>query len=80
MLARIPERELDAMLEGCGWRPITVTAGFDGEPTQAVHGQFAAALDDALDDIAAIQSTARGSANGRGRPTWPMLVLRSPKG
>jgi len=80
VLARIPERELDSMLEGCGWRPINVTAGFDGEPAEAVHTRFAAALDEALDDIAAIQNTARGRANGRGRPAWPMLVLRSPKG
>jgi xylulose-5-phosphate/fructose-6-phosphate phosphoketolase len=80
VLARIPEHELDAMLEGYGWRPITVTAGFDGEPMEAVHTRFAAALDDALNDIAAIQSTARSNGNGSGRPTWPMLVLRSPKG
>ena len=68
------------MLEGYGWRPINVTVGFDGEPAEDVHPRFAAALDDALDDIAAIQSAARGSGNGHGRPAWPMLVLRSPKG
>ena len=80
VLARIPEHELDAMLEGCGWRPITVTGGFDGEPAADVHERFAAALDDALDDIATIQAAARGDRNGAGRPAWPMLVLRSPKG
>src|SRR5689334_19846173 len=67
VLARIPERELDAMLEGCGWRPINVTAGFDGEPAEVVHARFAAVLDEALDEIAAIQEAARGHANGRGR-------------
>ncbi len=80
VLARIPEQELNALLEGYGWRPINVTVGFDGEPAEEVHPRFAAALDEALDDIAAIQSTARGSDNGHGRPAWPMLVLRSPKG
>jgi len=80
VLARIPERELDAMLEGCGWRPIEVSVGFEDEPPADVHGRFAAVLDEALDDIAAIQSAARGEANGHGRPTWPMIVLRSPKG
>jgi xylulose-5-phosphate/fructose-6-phosphate phosphoketolase len=80
VLARIPKRELDAMLEGHGWRPINVTGGFDDEPIAAVHERFAAALDDALDDIAAIQSAARGSTNGKGRAAWPMIVLRSPKG
>ena len=66
VLARIPERELDAMLEGHGWRPINVTGGFDDEPIAAVHERFAAALDDALDDIAAIQSAARGSTERQG--------------
>jgi xylulose-5-phosphate/fructose-6-phosphate phosphoketolase len=80
VLARIPEQELNALLEGYGWRPINVTAGFDGEPPEEVHPRFAAALDEALDDIATIQSTARGNGNGDGRPAWPMLVLRSPKG
>jgi xylulose-5-phosphate/fructose-6-phosphate phosphoketolase len=80
VLARIPGRELDAMLEGCGWRPIGVTVGFDDESPADIHNRFAAALDEALDEIAAIQSTARGNGNGRGRPAWPVLVLRSPKG
>src|SRR4249919_2400799 len=80
VLARIPEHELDSMLEGHGWRPINVTGGFDDEPIAAVHERFAAALDDALDDIDAIQSAACGSRNGKGRAAWPMLVLRSPKG
>ena len=42
---------------------------------------MAAALDDALDEIAAIQ---RGHATNDGadheRPRWPMIVLRTPKG
>ena len=80
VLARIPEGELNALLEGYGWRPINVTVGFDGEPAEEVHPRFAAALDEALDDIASIQSAARGNGNGHGRPAWPMLVLRSPKG
>jgi xylulose-5-phosphate/fructose-6-phosphate phosphoketolase len=80
VLARIPKRELAAMLEGCGWRPIDITVGFDDEPPADVHSRFAAALDEALDDIAAIQQTARTDANGKGRPAWPMIVLRSPKG
>ena len=31
VLARIPERELIALFEGYGWRPILVSGGFDGE-------------------------------------------------
>ncbi len=44
-----------SLLEGYGCTPILVTGGFDGEAPAAVHQRFAAALDDALDEIAAIQ-------------------------
>jgi xylulose-5-phosphate/fructose-6-phosphate phosphoketolase len=76
VLARIPEPELVSLLEGCGWRPLVVA----GDQPAAVHQQFAAALDDALDDIAGFQRAARESLNGPGRPRWPMIVLRTPKG
>ena len=46
VLARIPERELVALLEGYGYRPILVTGGFDGEASLPVHERFAAALDE----------------------------------
>ena len=44
-----------------------------------MHEAMAAALDSALDEIAAIQSRARSSGVVE-RPRWPMIVLRSPKG
>jgi xylulose-5-phosphate/fructose-6-phosphate phosphoketolase len=75
VLARIPESELVSLLEGYGHRPILVTGGFDDEPSLPVHERFAAALDEALDEIASIKQ--RG---GEGRPAWPMIVLRTPKG
>jgi xylulose-5-phosphate/fructose-6-phosphate phosphoketolase len=78
VLARIPERELVSLFEGYGWRPLLVSCGLDEPPADA-HARFAAALDEALDGIAAIQEDAR-SGRSSGRPTWPMLVLRSPKG
>jgi xylulose-5-phosphate/fructose-6-phosphate phosphoketolase len=78
VLARIPERELVSLLEGYGWRPLIVSCGLD-EPAADAHARFAAALDEALDGIAAIQEDAR-SGRTTGRPTWPMLVLRTPKG
>ena len=79
VLARIPEDELIALFEGYGHRPLVVTGGFDGEPAENVHERFAAALDEALDEIAQIQ---RGARKGEvaGRPRWPMIVLRTPKG
>jgi xylulose-5-phosphate/fructose-6-phosphate phosphoketolase len=75
VLARIPESELVSFLEGCGWRPLVVA----GDEPLAVHQAFAAALDEALDEIHEIQRAARvdGAAE---RPRWPMLVLRTPKG
>jgi xylulose-5-phosphate/fructose-6-phosphate phosphoketolase len=79
VLARIPEDELVSLLEGYGYRPLLVTGGFDGEPTEAVHQRLAATLDEALDEIAAIQRRARDGED-EGRPRWPMIVLRTPKG
>ncbi|HSB37709.1 MAG TPA: phosphoketolase family protein [Gaiellaceae bacterium] len=75
VLARIPEHELVSLLEGYGHRPLLVTGGFDGEDPLAVHARFAAALDEALDEIAEIGRRGEGE-----RPRWPMIVLRTPKG
>ena len=79
VLARIPEDELLDLFRGYGWKPLLVSGGFDGEESGPVHERFAAALDEALDDIEAIQRTARkDGANAPAR--WPMLILRTPKG
>jgi xylulose-5-phosphate/fructose-6-phosphate phosphoketolase len=75
VLARIPEAELVALLEGYGWRPIIVA----GDEPMRVHQAFAAALDEALDEIGEIQRAAREDGATE-RPQWPMLVLRTPKG
>ncbi len=75
VLARIPHDELESLLRGYGYRPITVA----GDDPADVHQQLAAALDDAFDEIAAIQREARGNGKTE-RPVWPMIVLRTPKG
>jgi xylulose-5-phosphate/fructose-6-phosphate phosphoketolase len=75
VLARIPEAELVAFLEGCGWRPILVAGS---EPAD-VHRDLSAAFDEALDEIAGFQRAARDEGRTQ-RPRWPMLVLRTPKG
>src|SRR5947209_10839826 len=51
VLARIPERELTALLEGYGWRPLFVS----GDEPGVVHEALATALDESLDAIAAAQ-------------------------
>ena len=75
VLARIPESELLDLLRGYGHRPLVVA----GDEPAAVHQQLAAALDQAFDDIAAMQRAAR-AGDGGARPPWPMIVLRTPKG
>jgi xylulose-5-phosphate/fructose-6-phosphate phosphoketolase len=74
VLARIPADELRRLLEGCGHSPIFV----EGHEPEAMHRAMAAALDRALDEIAEIQRRAR--AGETARPSWPMIVLRTPKG
>jgi xylulose-5-phosphate/fructose-6-phosphate phosphoketolase len=84
VLARIPDDELIALMRGYGYEPHFVV----GDDPAAVHQELAATLDAALDTIAAIQHDARDPASsprpGAGsratRPTWPMIVLRTPKG
>jgi len=74
VLARIGDEELGALLTGYGYRPYLV----EGDDPLNVHQRLAATLDAVLDEIDAIQSRAR--ADGGGRPVWPMIVLRTPKG
>ncbi len=75
VLARIPADELESLLNGYGYRPITVA----GDDPANVHQQMATALDEAFDQIAAIQRASRLDGE-EGRPLWPMIVLRTPKG
>ena len=56
-----------------------MTGGFDGEDPARVHQLLAETLDEAFDEIARIQAMARGGRLPE-RPTWPMIVLRTPKG
>jgi xylulose-5-phosphate/fructose-6-phosphate phosphoketolase len=74
-LARMPEPELVALLRGYGYEPSFVS----GDDPPQVHRQMAQTLDALLDRIAAIQNEAR-EQGFKGRPIWPMLVLRTPKG
>ncbi|MEM9826809.1 MAG: phosphoketolase family protein, partial [Planctomycetota bacterium] len=75
VLARIPQSELDALLRGYGYEPFYVQGS---DPTE-VHPQMMAALDDAMERIAAIRQHAIESDDST-RPIYPMIVLRTPKG
>ena len=79
VLARIPASELLALFTGYGYHPVMVEGGFDGETPMAVHRRMAAALDEIFAEIHDIQDFAR-LHGARRRPTWPMLILRTPKG
>jgi len=75
VLARISHDELANLFAGYGYKPYFV----EGDEPEAMHQLMAATLDATLAEIAAIQKSAR-TRGFKGRPQWPMIVLRSPKG
>ncbi len=75
VLARIGDAELTKLLEGYGYEAHWV----DGEDPAEMHQQMAETLDRVVEKITAIQHEARGGGDA-GRPHWPMIVLRTPKG
>jgi xylulose-5-phosphate/fructose-6-phosphate phosphoketolase len=74
-LARIPRHELQAFFQGCGYEPYFV----EGSDPNVLHDEMAAAVDTCIGEIKKIQEAAR-TRGFQGRPTWPMIVLRTPKG
>ncbi len=75
ILARIPREELQQLLRGYGWEPLFV----EGHEPALMHQAMASALDQAVEQIVSLQREAR--VKGRlSRPSWPMVVLRAPKG
>jgi xylulose-5-phosphate/fructose-6-phosphate phosphoketolase len=77
ILARIPEDELRSLFVGYGYEPLFV----EGDDPALMHERMAVVLDEAFAKIRAIQEAARGAPDTPTmRPTWPMIVLRSPKG
>ncbi len=75
VLARIGDDELTKLLEGYGHRVHWVS----GDDPATMHRQMAATLDAVVEEIADIQQQAREGGRA-GRPHWPMIVLRTPKG
>jgi xylulose-5-phosphate/fructose-6-phosphate phosphoketolase len=75
ILARISRTELDQLLRGYGWTPYIV----EGHEPMPMHQAMASTLDRAVEEIRAIQQSARSGGSAE-RPRWPMIVLISPKG
>ena len=75
ILARINHGELEDLLTGYGYKPYFV----EGSDPLQMHHLMASTLDRVMDEILSIQKRAR-SEGVIERPTWPMIVLRSPKG
>ena len=80
VLGRMDDDELIRLFTGYGWKPYFV----EGHEPEAMHQLMAGALDTIVGEIRSIQDKARGSGDSSGTatsmPTWPMIILRSPKG
>jgi xylulose-5-phosphate/fructose-6-phosphate phosphoketolase len=75
VLARLPNEELESLFSGYGYHPYFL----EGHEPEAMHQGMAATLDAMLAEIQAAQKDAR-SHGYHGRPRWPMLIMRTPKG
>ena len=75
VLARISSEELESLFVGYGYKPYLVG---DSEP-EAMHQLMAKTLDTCIAEIKQIQQQARTKGYS-GRPRWPMIILRTPKG
>jgi xylulose-5-phosphate/fructose-6-phosphate phosphoketolase len=75
VLARLTDEKLTQLFSGYGYKPYFV----EGHDPQVMHQHMAQTFDTVLDEIHAIQHAAR-SGNGTALPTWPMIILRTPKG
>ena len=75
ILARIPKDELQKLFEGYGYKPYFV----EGHEPEHVHQELATAMDAVLIEIRQIWTDARTEGK-QGRPIWPMIILRTPKG
>lgn len=75
ILSRESNENLQKYFEGMGWHPIFV----EGDDPEKLHPLMAKALDQAIEEIKAIQANARQN-NDASLPVWPMIIFRAPKG
>ena len=89
VLARISREELESLFVGYGYKPYFV----EGSDPAEMHQLMAHTLDEVIAEIKTIQHEARaqegsssksGSSSSSksvaGRPRWPMIIMRTPKG
>ena len=79
VMARTSDDDLTAFYKGHGYSPYFV----EGDDPEIMHQLLAGALDRCYAEIREIQKSARATNNdGKGKPrqSWPMIVLRTPKG
>jgi xylulose-5-phosphate/fructose-6-phosphate phosphoketolase len=75
VFGRTPDQDLGRLFEGYGYDVRFV----EGSDPATMHQLFARTLDECYERIREIQRLAR-SAGVTGKPRWPLIVLRSPKG
>ncbi len=75
ILSRIPHKELEMYFKGLGYEPIFV----EGSDPMVMHQTMAEALEKCMKMIRKNQREARVKGDLSPK-TWPMIVLRSPKG
>ncbi len=75
ILSRESNETLTKYFEGLGWHPIIV----EGTDPEKLHPELARAMDEAIEEIKAIQKHARETGDDS-LPTWPMIIFRAPKG
>jgi xylulose-5-phosphate/fructose-6-phosphate phosphoketolase len=75
ILGRLSDEQLTQLFTGYGYKPYFV----EGHEPEPMHQFMASTLDKVIEEIHTIQREARGK-NSTGLPTWPMIILRTPKG
>jgi xylulose-5-phosphate/fructose-6-phosphate phosphoketolase len=75
VLSRLNDETLTHLFLGFGYQPYFV----EGREPEAMHQLMAKTMQTAVENIRAIQKTAR-SGKTTELPAWPMIVMRTPKG
>jgi xylulose-5-phosphate/fructose-6-phosphate phosphoketolase len=75
VLGRMSDGELAQLFAGYGYDPYFV----EGREPDVMHQLMAGTLDTVIAEIRSIQHKAR-LQGATERPTWPMIILRTPKG